>query len=162
MKNSTINNSSTPTPRHFWHTLSTNASSEAVWRVWTTVSEWHTWDKGLKSAALQGAFVLNAEGSIVSQNGSTSRFRITTFEDGISYTFSTALPLATLHVKRTLSQRNQRQEFTHEVWFDGLLGGIFAQMLGKNFMAILPNVMQEVKVLAEADIHSRQIHQTQQ
>lgn len=139
----------TPTPRHFWHTIETTASASDIWTVWTDVAHWHEWDKGLKSASLQGSFQYNAHGTLVGVNGRTSHFTVTAYQEGTSYTFTTDLPLAKLHVKRTLAHRSGLTSFTHEVWFDGLLGGIFGLLLGKNFMAILPSVMEEVRLIAE-------------
>jgi Polyketide cyclase / dehydrase and lipid transport len=142
---------SAPTPCHFWHTLETTASPKSIWHVWTTVSDWHIWDNGLRSAKLDGtsAFRLGTTGTLVSLNGTKSAFSVTAFEGGTSYTFTTALPLAALHVRRTLEQTQNTTRFTHEVWFDGLFGGIFAALLGKNFMHLLPSVMDNVRSLAE-------------
>lgn len=153
---------SAPSPRHFWHSTTTNASPDDVWSVWTNVSEWHLWDKGLQSASLEGTFKLGAVGKLVSLNGTTSRFTITEFSDQHSYTFSTALPLARLNVKRFFESFGTETRFTHEVWFDGVLGGIFAMLLGKNFMRLLPSVMEEVKRLAEAraNVQTAPLHQT--
>ncbi len=144
-----------PTSRHFWHTATTTAHPDDIWSVWTDVANWHTWDKGLKSATLQGTFRKGALGSLVSLNGQTSRFTITEFHDRKSYTFTTALPLARLNVKRSWTSDGARTHFTHEVWFDGLLGGVFAMLLGKNFWAILPSVMEEVAKNAEAKSNVR-------
>jgi hypothetical protein len=142
---------SAPTPRHFWHTLETTASPESVWHLWTTVAGWHIWDKGLRSAELDdtSAFCFGTTGTLISLNGTKSAFSVTAFEGGTSYTFTTALPLAALHVRRTLDQTQTGIRFTHEVWFDGLFGGIFAALLGKNFMHLLPSVMDNVRSLAE-------------
>jgi hypothetical protein len=149
--------SKSPTPRHFWHTIETSLSPSALWGIWTNVSEWHLWDKGLKSASLEGSFRKGATGSLVSLNGAVSRFTITEMSEGNSYTFATDLPLAKLHVKRYFQQNGGTLRFTHEVWFDGLLGRVFAMLLGKNFMKILPLVMEEVRKKAEQDTESEQI-----
>lgn len=146
----------TSTPRHFRHTLETFASPEDIWRVWTDVERWHEWDKGLKAASLQGVFKHNAKGSLVSLNGTTSHFIITVYQSGETYTFKTILPLASLNVKRYLSQKDGVTSFTHEVWFDGLLGRVFALLLGKNFMNILPSVMENVRSIAEETSSKRE------
>ena len=156
---------SVPSQRHFWHSTTTSASPEDIWNVWTNVSEWHLWDKGLQSASLEGAFKLGAPGNLVSLNSTMSHFTITEFSDQHSYTFSTALPLARLNVKRFFESASEgsgtKTRFTHEVWFGGLLGGVFAMLLGKNFMRLLPSVMEEVKRLAEArtNVQNAPVHQ---
>jgi hypothetical protein len=149
-------NQFTPTPRHFWHTLETTASAEEIWRAWTDVEHWHEWDKGLKAASLQGAFQPGAKGTLVSLNGTTSQFVISDHQEGKSYTFKTSLPLASLSVKRFLHEKGGVTSFTHEVWFDGLLGRVFALLLGKNFMSILPSVMGNVRRIAEGTASKRE------
>ena len=147
----------TPTPRHFWHTLTTTAHTHDIWKIWTDVSRWHHWDKGLQSSSLHGLFQKGTKGSLISLNGTVSQFMITEYQEGISYTFATKLPLAQLHVKRTVFEQNNTVTFTHEVWFDGLLGWFFALLLGKNFMKMLPSVMEEVREIAET---SPSFHET--
>lgn len=76
--------------------------------------------------------------------------KIVEFIDGKSYTYKTKPPLGSLYVKRYLENKNGKLIFTHEVWFKGLTGGIFAKAFGKNFIAMLPNVMDNVKQIAES------------
>lgn len=136
------------TNRHFWCTLTTNAPSKKVWSIWADVSNWQTWDTGLEYATLEGKFGEGATGKIRS-GGTTSSFRVTAFSPGRSYTITTALPLAKLHVNRTLCEREGETSITHEVWFSGLLAGLFAGVFGRKFRSLLPNVVANVKNLAE-------------
>ncbi|MBC8112381.1 MAG: hypothetical protein H7Y04_15105 [Verrucomicrobia bacterium] len=39
--------------------------------------------------------------------------------------------------------------FTHEVWFSGLSGSIFAKQFGAAFKKMLPEVKANIKALAE-------------
>jgi Polyketide cyclase / dehydrase and lipid transport len=135
--------------KHFWHTTETTASPESIWAIWTDVANWYLWDKGLKNATLREPFQLNAKGSILSLEDRKSKFKVVAFEKGKSYTFKTNLPLGGLYVKRYLEVKNGRTVFTHEVWFSGLTGGIFANMFGEKFKAMLPEVMENIKKMAE-------------
>lgn len=137
-----------PTPQHFWRTLETDASPEAIWKRWTDVPQWYLWDTGLKQADMDGPFVLGARGVISSLEGRKSRFKVVQLEPGQSYTFKTRLPLGALYIKRYLTQENGHTQFTHEVWFSGLTGGIFARQFGPGFMAMLPEVMSKLETLA--------------
>lgn len=138
-----------PGPKHFWHTVPTKASPESIWAIWTNVSQWKQWDTGLKDASLAQAFEPGAKGTITSLQDRKSKFKVVAVVPGISYTFKSALPLGGLYVKRSLEQKNGQTYFTHEVWFQGLTGGLFAKQFGPDFMKMLPEVMQNVKALAE-------------
>lgn len=132
-------------PRHFWHTLESTAPPEKIWATWTDVARWHQWDSGLKQAEMTEAFALGAKGVITSLEGRKSKFKVVDYQPGQSYTFKTQLPLGSLYVKRSLEVKAGKTYFTHEVWFSGLTGGIFARQFGPKFMTMLPEVMNQVK-----------------
>lgn len=140
----------TPTNKHFWHSEKTSAAPEKIWQIWTDVPNWKDWDSGLKEAAIKGEFGLNAKGIIRSLEGRKSKFKIVEFVEGKSYTFKTNLPLGGLYVKRYLAVKNGQTYFTHEVWFKGITAGIFAKAFGKDFRKILPEVLTNIKTIAEA------------
>jgi Polyketide cyclase / dehydrase and lipid transport len=137
------------TKKHFWYTVETTASPDNIWAVWTDVPNWKTWDSGLKDATMTVPFILHAKGEILSLENRKSTFKIVAFEQGKTYTFKTNLPLGGLYVKRTLEIKNGKTYFTHEVWFSGLTGGIFANIFGEKFKKMLPEVMENIKKIAE-------------
>lgn len=137
--------------QHFWHTVETAASAEKIWNIWKDVPNWYKWDIGLKQAEMLEPFDLNAKGIITSLEGRKSKFKIVQLEVGISYTFKTKLPLASLYVTRYLEVKEGKTYFTHEVWFKGLTKGIFAKAFGEKFRTLLPKVMNTVKQIAETN-----------
>lgn len=136
------------TNRSFHHEVSTSASAAAVWRLWTDASTWKDWDQGLKDASLSGAMSLGSKGTILPKSGPASRFVVTEWTEGKSYAFKTSLPLASLTVRRTLMETSPVR-FRHEVSFDGLLAGFWANQFGPQFRAALPPTMREIARLAE-------------
>ena len=65
--------------RHFWHTVETTASPETIWKIWVDVPNWEQWDKGLKTATLNGDFQLKARGQITSLEGRKTKFKVVAF-----------------------------------------------------------------------------------
>ncbi len=137
------------TNKHFWYSMETSATPEKIWAIWTDVSNWKTWDTGLKDASLEDEFKFGAKGKILSLEGRTSKFKVVSINEGKSYTYKTKLPLGSLYVKRYLNTENGKTIFTHEVWFKGLTSGIFAKAFGADFREMLPTVLSNVKNLAE-------------
>ena len=138
------------TNRAFSHTVATKASAEAVWRLWTDVSTWKDWDKGLKDAELEGPIAQGARGRIMPLSGPASRFEVTEFTEGSSYAFETRLPFARLIVRRSFVSR-EPVVFRHEVSFEGALAGFWAGRFGPGFRAQLPPTMEALAVLAEEE-----------
>ncbi len=134
---------------HFSHTDSTSATSDKIWAVWTDVSNWKMWDKGLKEAALEGEFAVGTKGKLIPDKGPKSKFVINEIEPNKSYTFKTKIPFGWLIVKRTLEIRNGKTFFTHDVEFTGLLKKLLGKKLGENYRAMLPSVLVEIKKIAE-------------
>lgn len=139
-----------PTNKHFWHSVETSASPEVIWRIWTDVPNWKNWDTGLKDASMEGYFNLNSKGVITSLEDRKSKFKVVEYTEGQSYTYKTKLPLGSLYVKRYLTVKEGKTIYTHEVWFKGLNGGIFAKAFGEKFRKMLPDVLTRIKEIAES------------
>ncbi|MBD2597395.1 SRPBCC family protein [Nostoc spongiaeforme FACHB-130] len=133
----------------FSHTLKTSASPEKIWSIWTDVEHWSKWDTELSDAYLESPFALGARGKLTPKQGRVSTFKISQLIPGKSYTFTINLPLCSLNVHRYLNVQSDGTYFTHEITFQGLLAFLFGQILGRQFQAVLPSVMQNVKQIAE-------------
>lgn len=132
----------------FSHEETTTAPPEAVWSAWMDVATWPTWDKGLKGARADGPLALGVSGAITPLSGPDAAFKVTAYQQGVSYAFTTELPLARLTVTRTLIGA-QPTRFRHDVAFAGLLGGFWAGQFGPGFRAALPPSMEALAARAE-------------
>ncbi|MEM1035419.1 MAG: SRPBCC family protein [Pseudomonadota bacterium] len=138
------------TNKAFFHEVTTTADPADVWRLWTDVSTWKDWDKGLSDAELDGAFGVGAKGKIIPLSGPSARFDVTEYNEGASYAFETRLPFARLEVRRSFVGTDPTV-FRHDVSFKGLLGGFWAGRFGPGFREALPPTMETIAELAEAD-----------
>jgi Polyketide cyclase / dehydrase and lipid transport len=137
-------------PMKFNHTLTTTAPPAKIWQIWTDVTNWSRWDTELRDATLNGALILGAKGILTTTAGRSSRFRISQFNPGQSYTMTIDLPLSSLNVYRYLHDRSDGTFFTHEVSFKGLFAPLFGFILGRKFRAVLPSVMSNIADIAES------------
>lgn len=135
----------------FSHTVQTSASPEQIWAIWIDVDRWAQWDTELKNSHLESPFRLGAVGKLTPKTGRGSKFIISQYSAGNSYTFTVKLPLCDLNVHRYLTNRSGDTYFTHEVSFTGLLAFLFRLLLGKKFESVLPSVMGNIKQIAELD-----------
>lgn len=134
---------------HFSHTDSTTASNDKIWGIWTDVPQWKRWDKGLKDAFLESEFKPGAAGIVIPDKGPKSKFIISEWVPNKSYTFKTKIPFGWLIIKRTLEDKEGKTYFTHDVEFTGILKKTFGESLGVKFRAMLPEVLAEIKKIAE-------------
>lgn len=135
----------------FEHTVSTSASHERIWAIWTDVPRWPEWDTELVSASItDGPFALGVTGTLRPKTGPTSTFVVSEMDPGTSYAFTTRLPLGRLVVRRQLMAEPQGEtRFTHQVAFAGALSGLVGVLLGRRFRSALPGVMNNIRVIAE-------------
>ena len=133
----------------FSHSTFTTAPPDQIWMIWTDVPNWHTWDTGLKSATLEGPFALEVKGKLIPDKGPKAKFVIAALEEGKSYTFKTKIPFGWLIVARELEIEAGKTKFTHTVSFTGLLKKTFAKRLGERYQKMLPEVMENIRRIAE-------------
>jgi hypothetical protein len=138
------------TNEHFHHSVVTTASPEILWQIWTDVSDWKTWDTGLKAAHLKGPFKEGAKGRLIPDKGPAAKFKIENVREFESYKLKTRIPFGWLIVSRHLEQKDGAVIFTHDVQFTGIFKKIAGKKIGKRYRQMLPSVMETIKVLAEA------------
>ncbi|MWG35051.1 SRPBCC family protein [Halomarina oriensis] len=141
----------------FSHRMETTAPPRRVWEVWTDVEAWPTWDGELREASLGGddrtahcAVEVGTRGFLDPRFGPTAEFVVTEVDPGRSYSYTVEMPLGRLHVRRSLHGHDGGTTFTHEVWFEGALRGVYSRTLGRRYRRALPEVMTAVRDRAES------------
>ena len=145
----------TGTDRAFSYEMTTTASPEQVWALWTDVSTWKSWDRGLKDAELSAPMRRGAKGRIFPLAGPPASFTVTRFDPKRSYTFVTDLPQAKLTVRRAITGTSPTR-FRHDVSFSGSMAEMFAKQLGPGFRKALPPTMRIIAALAEGSARDAQ------
>jgi len=130
------------------------AAPEKVWRLWTEVSGWNRWDAEVEWSALEGVFAVGSRGQLKPKGAPVSRFVLTEVSPGRSFSDCTRLPLASLEFIHRLEPCAEGVRVTHRVQLSGLLSGVFARWLGKNFQRGLPHAVESLARMAEAEAPS--------
>ena len=88
---------------------------------------------------------------ITPKKGPKLKFYISKLVPNTSYTFVTKMPFGSLEIKRTLEKKGHLIEFTDDIKFTGFLKRLFGIMLGNSFKSVLPEVMQNFKIIVEKE-----------
>ena len=132
--------------KDFSHELTIESNEQTLWKAWTDVAEWKTWDVGLKDASLEGTFKEGAVGHIRDHDTRRSQFTLMKVKNNQHYTMVIKLPLARLVIERSIVARAPKAlKVKHRVYFDGLLAGVFGNLLGKTFRRQLPEAMEKLR-----------------
>lgn len=136
---------------HFQYTILVNNTQEKVWAFLADIERWKDWDTELIASSLSEKFGLGAKGELTPKKGPKLKFHISELIPNTSYTFVTKMPVGTLEIKRTLTKKGNSIEFTDDIKFTGFLRRVFGLMLGGGFKAVLPEVMENFKRIAEQE-----------
>lgn len=136
---------------HFHWTRFTSARPASVWRRWTDVTTWPSWDTELSQASLPAGFVKGAAGTLKTKDNTDAGFVVVDVVEGVSATYTTALPFGSLVVTRTLRPQAGGTLFTHDVAFQGWSSSLFSRALGRGYRQALPVVMAMLARQAEQD-----------
>ena len=118
---------------------------DRVWSLWTDVDTWPDWDKGLKSAVLDGPMRVGAVGTIVDNSNRASRFQVVQIKPGESFVYEIRLPGGRMMVIREIDEIN----ITHRVMFTGLSRTFFGALVGRPNMELIGETVDAVIEIAE-------------
>lgn len=136
---------------HFRYSILVNNTQDKIWAFLTDVERWKEWDTELVESSLSEKFDLGAKGELTPKKGPKLKFHISEHIPNTSYSFVTKIPLGTLEIKRTLKKKGNSIEFTDDIKFTGFLKHVLGRMLGHGFKAVLPEVMENFKRIAEQE-----------
>jgi carbon monoxide dehydrogenase subunit G len=144
-----MNSNQIQSNHHFSFTIAVDATKEKVWETLIDVTNWKNWDTELKSSQLNGDFTVGAKGTLMLRKGPKLDFHISEIVPNETYTFKTKMPLGYLEIKRTVIEDNRKILFNDDIQFTGISKRFFGLLLGGGFRKVLPEVMENLKKIAE-------------
>lgn len=135
---------------HFNISIAIENTLPKVWETLLDVESWHIWDTEIVSSQLNGNFEVGSKGIMIPKKGPNLSFYISEIIPHKTYSFKTKMPLGWLVIKRTILQKNDSVIFIDDIQFTGILKQLFGLILGKGFIKVLPEVIQNFKKLAES------------
>jgi hypothetical protein len=128
-----------------------NATSAAVFSLYSNVAGWPTWDPDVKAASVNGDFVSGAKGVIAPNGGPKSEIIFTEVVEGKKFAAQCKLPLCTMRFEHELDDvQGSEIRATHRVIFQGLLAPLFGRLIGSGMRKTLPHALAGLKNAAEA------------
>ena len=131
------------------HRITISASPDAIFRIYTDVKSWHTWDPDTKQASLEGPFVVGSKGKLTPTKGKTVPMVLTQVEPSRCFTVESKIPLFRMLFEHELVPLTGATEVVHRVTFSGLLSLVLGRMLARQLNTGLPLTLRKLKALAE-------------
>ena len=133
--------------------VATSANKATIWRLWSDVENWNTYDTILQYSYLldDANFVAGAEGFVKAKGAPKTKFELIEVQAPLGFVERLKIPLyQAIELRRYFEPDAQgKTVFTHEVNFRGSLRWLAHALLGNNFRHETVRVMTRLRDLAE-------------
>jgi uncharacterized protein YndB with AHSA1/START domain len=133
-------------------TLEASASPERVWRIWSDVSTWPSWNPDVLSVSIDGPFVSGATGQMTTKAGGTHAITLRDVDPGRSFELETSpIPLGRFHFACRVQPAGDRAStISQTITIGGPLGPLYSAMMGPRIAEGFEPILGGLKAAAEA------------
>jgi len=126
-----------------------NAAREEVWKLWTDVPNWNTWDEQVISSNLDGDFKIGQIGELIPKGGPKSSYELVEVTPYKSFTSRSKLPLTKMDFIHEMKEVDGILILTHKVRITGVLSFLFSRIIGSKMVKELPHAMNKLSNMAQ-------------
>ena len=126
------------------HSIVTNeVTKEQMWKLFADVNNWHTWDKGVEFAKLEGKFEKGNHFMFQPKGGPKLKIGIVEATENKGFTDFTKFPLAKMYGEHTFEETPNGLKLTTTMKVEGLLGFVWRKIVAQKIVDMLPEDMQQ-------------------
>ncbi len=129
--------------------IRTRATKEQVWKLWTDIPNWNTWDEQVTSSNLNGEFKIGQIGELVPKGGPKSNYTLIEVTPHKSFTSRSSLPFTKMDFIHEMEEVDGALILTHKVQFSGFLSFLFSNVIGSKIVKELPHAMNKLSDMAQ-------------
>lgn len=142
------------------HSIHINALPEEIFREYTDVASWKSWDPELLSSSLDGIFCEGATGRLKPRKGPPALFMISEVSVNCSFTVESKLPFCIMRFTHELIPEGGTTKVIHGVEFHGPLAFVFTKIIGKQIYKSLPVTLAGLKRRVELPLLGDEANET--
>jgi len=109
-----------------------------VWKTWTDVNQWHTWQDDVESAKLEGAFKKGGLIHFKPKGGPNIRIELTEVQPCTLFVDLTRFPLARMYDSHELIEQGNRLEIRTTIRISGPLSFLWRKLVVNDIVKSLP------------------------
>jgi hypothetical protein len=134
----------------FEHTITTKAKAETIWRLYSDISSWVEWDKGIEYASLEGPFAAGTKGSLQPVGQERLPFELIHVEALRGFSDLTEIPDAgiQIHFSHRLQEGIEGTSVTHKVTITGSNAAFLGPQIGVGMAEGIPHSIEGLVRLA--------------
>lgn len=123
-------------------------NADQVWRVWTDINQWHTWQGDIEYAKLDGAFKAGNTFLLKPKGGPKVKIELLKVDQHKVFTDLTRFPLARMYGEHAFVQQGDELEIKTTMSVEGPLGFLWRKLVAQDIVNSLPE--QTERLIAKA------------
>ena len=123
--------------------VTSEVTKEQMWKLFSDVNNWHTWDKGVEFAQLEGKFEKGNHFLFQPKGGPKLKIGIVEAIENQQFTDFTKFPLAKMYGEHTFTETPEGLKITTTMSVQGILSFLWVKMVAAKIVAGLPEDMQD-------------------
>lgn len=118
-------------------------TKEQMWKLFSDVNNWHTWDTGIEFAKLEGKFEKGNHFVLRPKGGPNVKVSLLETFENKSFLDVTNFPLARMFDNHVFEETEDGLKITNTITVKGLLGFLWIKIVAGKIVDALPADMQE-------------------
>ena len=118
-------------------------TKEQMWKLFADVNNWHTWDKGIEFARLEGKFDKGNHFILRPKGGPDVKVELLETVENKGFLDVTKFPLAKMYDNHIFEETKEGLKITNTISMTGLLGFLWIKIVAQKIAAALPTDTQE-------------------
>jgi len=126
------------------HSIVTKAvTKEQMWKLFADVNNWHTWDKGIEFAKMDGKFEKGNFFTLRPKGGPDVKVTLLETVENNRFLDVTKFPLAKMYDNHTFEDTAEGLKITNTITVTGALGFLWVKLVAQKIADALPGDMQD-------------------
>lgn len=131
-------------------------TKEQMWQLFADVNNWHTWDRGIDFAKMDGQFEVGNHFILKPKGGPQVKIALIEVIKNQKYVDFTQFPLAKMYGEHTLEETPDGLKITTTMKMEGLFTFLWRKLVAQGIVDNLPTDMDDqVKAAAKITTYER-------
>ena len=122
--------------------VTNEVTAEQMWKLFSDVNNWHTWDKEIEWAKMEGEFSKGNHFMMRPKGGPNVKIKLVETTPNKSFTDFTKFPLAKMYGTHTFENTSEGLKITTTMKVQGILDFLWIKLVAQKIVDGLPIEMQ--------------------
>jgi hypothetical protein len=134
-----------------YSTIVNDLQATQLWKIWSDINQWHTWQDDIEYAKLDVAFAEGSYFGFKPKGGPKFNLQLTKVVPNSVFVDLTRFPLAKMHDSHELIDRGNGVEIKTTIRIEGPLSFVWRKLVGENIVAGLKEQTEKLITKARND-----------